>query len=57
MTYDKAFSELRDLVEQIEDRNIQLDTLTAKVKRANELITYCEQKLRGIELDIRSASE
>ena len=52
LTFDKAFSELEKLVEQIEDENIQLDTLADKVKEANELIKYCETKLRIITEDI-----
>jgi exodeoxyribonuclease VII small subunit len=52
LTFDKAFSELEELVEQIEDENIQLDTLAEKVKEANELIKYCETKLRTIAEDI-----
>jgi exodeoxyribonuclease VII small subunit len=52
LTFDRAFSELEKLVEQIEDENIQLDTLADKVKEANELISYCEIKLRTIAEDI-----
>ena len=51
-TYNTAFAELEELVAQIEDKDIQLDTLAEKVKRAKELIKFCEEKLRGIELDI-----
>lgn len=52
LTFDKAFSELEKLVGQIEDENIQLDTLADKVRQANELIRYCELKLRTISEDI-----
>ena len=52
LTFDKAFSELEILVDQIEDENIQLDTLADKVRQANELIRYCETKLRTISEDI-----
>ncbi|MBC7890276.1 MAG: exodeoxyribonuclease VII small subunit [Ferruginibacter sp.] len=52
MTFDKAFSELEKIVGQIEDENIQLDTLADKVKDANELIKYCETRLRAISEDI-----
>jgi len=52
LTFDKAFSELEKLVEQIEDENIQLDTLAEKVKEAKELVRYCETKLRTISGDI-----
>ncbi len=50
--YSAAFAQLEELVGQIEDDNIQLDTLAEKVKKANELIAYCEKKLRTIEKDI-----
>ena len=52
LTFDNAFSKLEKLVEQIEDENIQLDELAEKVKEANELIKYCETKLRTIVADI-----
>lgn len=55
MSFDNAFAELEKLVEQIEDENIQLDTLAEKVKQATELIKYCETKLRSITEEIEQA--
>jgi exodeoxyribonuclease VII small subunit len=49
LTYQKAYNELTKLVEEIEDETMQLDTLAEKIKQANELIKYCEKKLRSIE--------
>ena len=57
LTFDKAFKELTDLVEEIEDDDIKVDTLAAKVKQANELITFCETKLRSIKADINEATK
>lgn len=57
LTFDKAFDELTKLVEQIEDNKIQVDTLAEKVKEANELIKFCETKLRKIEKKIDAATE
>jgi len=57
LTYSKAFSDLEKLVMQIEDDNIPLDTLADKVKKANELIKFCETKLRTIETDIKDATK
>ena len=51
LTFDTAFSELKKLVNQIEDDEIQLDTLAEKVNEANELIQFCETKLRTIETE------
>ena len=53
LTYTEALSKLEEIVEQIEDDSIMLDTLTEKVAQANELIKYCEVKLRTIEGDVR----
>lgn len=49
LTFEKAFNDLTQLVEQIEDDKIQVDKLTEKVKEASELIRFCETKLRAVE--------
>ena len=54
LSFDQMFSQLEKLVEQIEDENIQLDTLAEKVKQANALIRHCETKLRTIAMDIEA---
>ena len=46
LTYDLPYSKVEKLVDQIENDDIQLDTLTDKVKEANDLIKFCESKLR-----------
>lgn len=52
LNYSAAFSKLEELVSELEDGNIQLEELSAKVKQANELIVICENKLRKIEADV-----
>ena len=56
LTYSDAYAKLEELVEQIESDTIQLDTLAEKVKEANELIKFCETKLRSIEKDVTEAA-
>jgi len=51
LTFDQAFRDLAKLVDQIEDDKIQIDTLSERVKEANELIQFCETKLRIIEIE------
>jgi len=53
MTYNEAFNALEILVEEIETDEIQLDTLAEKVKQANDLIKFCETRLRTIDKDIK----
>ena len=52
-SYNEAFLALQAIVEEIEDDTIMLDTLNEKVKEANELIAYCEKKLRGLEGELK----
>ncbi|WP_299254757.1 exodeoxyribonuclease VII small subunit [uncultured Cytophaga sp.] len=53
LSYTEALTKLEEIVEQIEDDSIMLDTLTEKVAQANELIKVCEASLRTIEGDVR----
>jgi exodeoxyribonuclease VII small subunit len=53
LTYSEAFEKLKKLVEQLEEGDIQLEQLTAKVKQVNELIAICEIKLRGIDDEVK----
>ncbi len=55
LTYNEAYQQLSTLVEQIEDNEIQLDTLAEKVAQAKELIAFCETKLRTIDNEVTQA--
>jgi exodeoxyribonuclease VII small subunit len=44
-TYEAAYNELKDIVSDIEQENISVDTITLKIKRAMELISFCREKL------------
>jgi exodeoxyribonuclease VII small subunit len=57
LTFDKAFSDLTKLVNQIEDDKIQVDSLSEKVKEANDLIKFCETKLRKIDNEVNRNSK
>ena len=57
LTFDKAFKDLTELVEEIENDEIKVDTLAAKVKQANELIKFCETKLRNIQVEINDVTK
>ncbi len=55
LTYSEAWAKLEKLVGQMESDNIQLESLADKVKEANELIKFCEDKLRKIEKEVSGA--
>ena len=52
MTFSNGFASLEKLVHEIEDDAILVDQLANKVKEANELIEFCELKLRGIDKEL-----
>ncbi|GAA4469956.1 hypothetical protein GCM10023189_57810 [Nibrella saemangeumensis] len=49
MTYQDAYDQLLTLVDEIENEEVPLDDLPAKIRRATELITFCQQRLRAVE--------
>lgn len=52
MTYESAFAELTEISHDIENETISVDQLAEKVKRASELISFCENRLRVTELEV-----
>jgi|GEM_PF-442670 exodeoxyribonuclease VII small subunit len=54
LTFDEAYSQLEKIVRDIEQEQVPLDELAARVKDAKLLITYCENKLRSIETELQS---
>lgn len=54
MTYEKAFTELQEIIRDLQEAPASMDELSAKVKRAAELITFCKNRLRASESEIKS---
>ncbi|MBA3284814.1 MAG: exodeoxyribonuclease VII small subunit [Nitrosopumilus sp.] len=52
--YKAAQEELEEILHQLESGETDLDELTSKVKRACELITLCQDKLRVTEEEIKT---
>ena len=51
-TYEDAFTELQEIVKEIESGTISVDVLSEKVKRAGELIRFCKEKLFRTEEEV-----
>ena len=54
MTYEEAFRELAMIAKDIESENVSIDVLAEKVKRASELIAFCQTKLRSTETEVNN---
>ncbi|MBV7529565.1 exodeoxyribonuclease VII small subunit [Chitinophaga sp. sic0106] len=54
LTYDAAYLELQEIAGEIEQETVSVDLLAEKVKRAAELIAFCQQKLRATETEVNN---
>lgn len=54
MTYETAYRELQSIAKEIETESVSVDVLAEKVKRASELITFCQKKLRATEEEVNN---
>ena len=52
LTYETAYDELVQIAREIEEESVSVDVLAQKVKRASELITFCQGKLKSTETEV-----
>ena len=57
LTYSEAISELKDIVDRIENEEVEVDELLEQVNRATSLIKFCKNKLHGTQKDINETLE
>lgn len=53
MSYNEALGELEDILRSIESTDTDIDTLSAKVSRATELIKLCRARLLKVEGEVK----
>lgn len=54
LTYEAAYAELKQIAAEIENESVSVDVLAEKVKRASELIAFCQTKLRSTEQEVNN---
>jgi exodeoxyribonuclease VII small subunit len=54
LTYKSALNELRKINDSIMSNDIDVDSLSEKVKRAMYLVDFCNKKLRTVQDEINS---
>ncbi|HHU47597.1 MAG TPA: exodeoxyribonuclease VII small subunit [Bacteroidales bacterium] len=57
MNYTEAFTELQQLVKQMEQADVSVDELAQKIERAGKLIQICKDKLVKTEEEIAKIAE
>lgn len=56
-TYDEAIKKLKQIVAQVEDNELDIDSLGVKLKEAQELIKYCKERLYKADEEIKKILE
>ncbi len=51
--YAQAYDELQKILEAMDQGEVDVDELSEKVKRAAELIEFCQKRLRDTELQVK----
>lgn len=57
LNYTEAYNELQQIVEDIENAEVNIDELEAKIKRASELLNICKDKLYKTEQNVMQSLE
>ncbi len=57
LTYAEALAELEKIIKEMESGEIDVDTLTEKVKRADYLYKFCLSRLKKVEDEVQSIME
>jgi len=56
-SYESAYAELQKIAREIETETVSVDVLAERVKRAAELISFCQDKLRKTEMEVSKIIE
>ena len=54
MKYEEAMRQLQEIVRKIENDELDIDQMTEQLKRAQELIKLCRDKLMKTDEEIRN---
>lgn len=52
ISYEEAMAEVEQILSELQQEAVNVDTLSVRVKRASELITLCRAKLRKAEGEV-----
>lgn len=51
--YGAAYEELQKILQELEGDDVDVDELSDKVKRAAELIEFCQKRLKETDLQVK----
>lgn len=54
LTYETALAELESIVETLEKGDLEISQLTSQLRRAQQLLAFCNTSLGQVEKDVNS---
>lgn len=57
MKYEDAVKQLDEIVSKVENNELEIDELTAQLKRAQELIKFCRDTLYKTDEEVKKLLE
>jgi exodeoxyribonuclease VII small subunit len=55
--YEDAVRELESIVKKMENEQLDLDSLSTQLKRAQQLIKFCTERLNNTDAEIKKIME
>jgi exodeoxyribonuclease VII small subunit len=53
ISYNEAVAEMELIISKIENQELDIDELSANVKRVAELLSFCKMKLKSTEEEVQ----
>ena len=57
LTYNEAIAEIEQIISRLRNEQTEVDTLSAELKRATELIARCKEQLHQVEVSVKKQLE
>ena len=54
LTYEEAITELKEILDSLQNETLSIDQLTASIKRASDLLESCNNRLTSTEKEVNS---
>lgn len=57
LSYEQAYSELRQIIDRLENSDVNIDVLTKEIERAESLLDFCNKRLSQVEVDVQALTK
>ncbi len=57
LSYQEAYNQLQKICERIKEELIPIEQLPSEIQKAKQLVRYCHDLLRKVELELSDSEE